>query len=912
MPETDQGILDILHAEDNLTDAERVRAMLEEAGLPCNVTVVKSRRDFTSSVKSKKFDLIMSDYALPSLDGKEAFLIASEHAPETPFIFVSGTPGEDTAIQCLIEGATDYVLKTKMGRLVPAVRRAVREADEKRRRKLAEKLREMALDDLKSSEARFRGVLECAPDAAILVDSNGRITFANTRAEMMFGFKAEKLMGKQLGDLVPEKFKQLHEAHVGRYIGQPHSRALGTGVELYAKRSDGTEFPADIMLSPLKTDDEVSVLAMIRDITESRRAESALRDSEEQFRGIYENSPVSIFNVNTDGHIFRCNQATTALLGYSVAELQSMHFNDFTHPEDREIGLHVMKQLLSGTIDLVKIEKRYVTKSGETIRAHLTVSAVRNKDRSIRYLISILQDTTQWWQAQELLRRSEEQYRSLVDNARDAIYTLSSDGILLTLNPAFEILTGWKREEWLGKRFADLIHPDERTRAVNSFSRTLAGEMVEVVQYRVLRKSGDYAVGEFNTTKLVLEDGTAGVLGIARDVTSLITMEEQLRQSQKMESIGTLAGGIAHDFNNILGIIVGYASLILRSAGEDERLERNIQSIQSAAQRGVSLVRQLLMFARKQERLLQTVDINDLVIDIYRMISETFPKAVSVKLKQGKEDLVVYGDQTEIHQAVLNLCVNARDAMIERTDGKLPGGILTIATSSVEGKTVNARHTGGTSDEYVRIAVSDTGIGMDEATRARIFEPFFTTKERGKGTGLGLSTVYGIVSAQNGYIELSTEPGVGRTFAVLLPLCKPTDSNLAATSKQSAESLEGNETILVVEDEAGLRDLLFDILTSRGYKVLSAEDGQRALALFLDYKDINLVVSDIGLPNVGGLDLFQTVKKLKPEVKVILVSGFVDEAEKQAMMDRGVDRFIQKPYQPLEVLTKVREVLDDR
>lgn len=910
MAEIESAMLEILHVEDNPADAELVQSTLREAGLACKMTVVKSRKEFEKALRERKFDIILSDFSLPSFTGTEAFQIARTYTKDTPFVFVSGTLGEDAAIQALIDGATDYVLKTKMARLVPAVKRAVHETEARIKLRLAEKLREMALEDLKMSESRFRGVLESAPDSALLIDSEGRITFANPQTEKMFGFSTDELLGKSLDVLIPDRYKKIHGSHLRKYNVAPHARALNSGIELYGKRKDGAEFPADIMLSPINMDHDTCVLAMIRDITSSKESEEALRESEELFRSIYEASPVAIINVDREGGIIRCNLAATKLLGYGAAELQQMHFNDLTHADDRHIGVLMLGDLIDGRDEIVHFEKRYVRKTGEVIRVHLTISAVRNEDRSVRYAVAIMEDITEKWQTEESLRRSEERYRSLVDNARDAIYTLSSNATILSLNPAFETLTGRKREDWLGKSFTDLVHPDDREKARDSFRKTLTGELADVIQYKILKKSGEYAVGEFSATRFMLEDGSVGVLGIGRDVTSQIAMEEQLRQSQKMESVGTLAGGIAHDFNNILGIIIGYASLVLRSAKEDKVLARNIQSIESAAQRGVGLVRQLLMFARKQERVLQMLDINNLVAEVYRMINETFPRVISVSLVLSKESLMVYGDQTELHQAVLNLCVNARDAMMDRSDGRLPGGALVIGTSVAKGSDVRTSNAAVASEDYARISVSDTGIGMDDATKQRIFEPFFTTKERGKGTGLGLSTVYGIVSAHSGTVDVSSRVGEGTTFTILLPSRKAADSSLDTVEDQAAAPLEGKETILVVEDEAGLRDLLFDVLMNRGYKVLSAEDGHRALALFLDHKDIDLVISDIGLPKVGGLDLFQAIKKMKPDVKVIMVSGFVDESDRERMIKSGVNSFVQKPYQPLDVLRKIREVLD--
>lgn len=910
MAEIEIQTLKVLHLEDDSEDAELVKSILREAGITCNIKVAKSRGEFETAIREEKYDLILSDYSLPSFSGNEALQMAREVIPATPFVFVSGTLGEDAAIQALLDGATDYVLKTKMSRLVPAVKRAIREADARAKLKLAEKLREMALEDLRSSEARFRGVLESAPDAAIIVDSRGRITFANAQTERIFGFSPEDLIGRSLEILVPDNYREMHRRHILEYRNAPHARAMSAGIELHGKRRDGTVFPADIMLSPIRMDHDTSVLAMIRDITVAKESERVLRESEELFRSIYEASPVGIINVDREGRIIKSNLAATRLLGYSAAELQRMRFNDFTPDDDTQLGVKMLGSLLDGEEEVVDFEGKYIRKTGELIRVRLTVSAVRNDEKSVRYAVAIMEDITERWKAETSLRRSEERYRSLVDNARDAIYTLSANATILSLNPAFESLTGWRREDWLGRSFTDLVHPSDKERARDSFGKTLSGEFSDVIQYNILKKSGDYAVAEFSVTSFILENGSVGVLGIARDVTSQIAMEEQLRQSQKMESIGTLAGGIAHDFNNILGIIIGYSSLVLRSAKGNKALIRNIKSIESAAQRGVGLVRQLLMFARKQERVLQTLDVNNLVADVYKMISETFPKVISIKFVRSTEPVIVRGDQTEIHQAVLNLCVNARDAMMDSPGMKLSGGSLVISTSIARGQDVREGHSDAASEAYVSISVSDTGAGMDDATKERIFEPFFTTKEKGKGTGLGLSTVYGIIRAYDGFVDVSSSVGEGTTFTLLLPLLEPPEPKPDEHEDQTAASLGGTESVLVVEDEAGLRELLLEVLRSRGYRVLSAEDGQRALALFLDHGDIDLVLSDIGLPKVGGLDLFQAIRKLKPEVKVILVSGYVNEADRERIMKVGVSSFVQKPYRPLDVLKKIREALD--
>ncbi|MCL5268260.1 MAG: PAS domain S-box protein [Bacteroidetes bacterium] len=910
MAEEPNRIYHFLHLEDDPRDAEVIRDILRDAGITNQTVLVRSREEFLKAIEREKYDLILSDFSLPSFDGNEALAAVREKSAETPFIFVSGRIGEDAAIQSLLEGATDYILKTKLGRLVPAVRRALHEGEERKRLRHLEEMRQKAVDELQASEARFRGLLESAPDAVIITDSRGGITFANVETERVFGFKMEQLLGEPLSVLVPHRFRQMHDKLVTHFNVEPHRRSLNSGTELFGLKKDGTEFPADIMLSPLKMDHGVSVLAMIRDTTAAKKAELALRQNEENFRHIYEFSPVGILSFDANGNFLRCNPAVLNILGYTEAELTGTQFNTLTHPDDRDIGMELLEQLSAGTKEVISYEKRYLRKDGKVVWAYRIVSAVRDSENNLKYTVSIIEDITERKEAEDALRRSEDKYRSLVDGARDAIFSLSTGGIIQSLNPAFEVMTGWKRKQWVGRSFTDLLHPEDRKKVTSAFQRLVKGEVSEIEEYRVTKKSGESLTLEFNSTVQMRDRKVVGVLGVARDVTAQKFLEEELRQSQKLESIGTLAGGIAHDFNNILGIIVGYAGLIKKSLHEEMNLSRDVEAIEVAAKRGVGLVRQLLTFARKEERVSKSFDVNEVITDTFRLVQETFPKVISMNLRLSERPLITVGDPTEIHQAVLNLCVNARDSILDRQDGRPASGNLEITTAFVNGKGLLEKFPSVSYDEYVAITVSDTGAGMDEATRARIFEPFFTTKERGKGTGLGLATVYGIVEGHEGFIRVSSKLGHGTTFEVFLPSRENSEIPEIEDDTESVDVRGGGETVLVVEDESGLREFLTEVLTNRGYKVLAAGDGQKAIVLFLENRDIKLVLSDIGLPNVSGVELLEAVKKSNPDVKVILASGFVEDEEKDRATQHGINAFLQKPYRLDEVLRLVRSVLD--
>ena len=383
-------------------------------------------------------------------------------------------------------------------------------------------------------------------------------------------------------------------------------------------------------------------------------------------------------------------------------------------------------------------------------------------------------------------------------------------------------------------------------------------------------------------------------------------LEAQLQQAQKLESIGTLASGIAHDFNNILGIILGHSSLLERLREDSNMHSESVAAIMKATQRGALLVKQLMLFARKAEPLLESVKINNIIGELTKLLQETFPKTVSISTALQRDLPSIVADSSQIHQVLLNLLVNARDAMPK-------GGTIAITTRTVEGEAVRSRFAKATARQYVKVEIADTGIGMDEATRQRIFEPFFTTKGPGKGTGLGLAVVFGIVEHHNGFIDVRSIPGEGTSFVLYFPITERAPEIGQRVRKSIEEIPGGTETILVIEDEEMLKDLVKVSLVSKGYTVLTAEDGMQGVELYRSHqKEIAVVLSDVGLPLLSGPDVFRKIREINPEAKVILASGFFDPETKSEMFKAGLKNFIQKPYMPDEVLQKIREVIDTK
>ncbi|MBS4029207.1 MAG: PAS domain S-box protein [Ignavibacteriales bacterium] len=503
-----------------------------------------------------------------------------------------------------------------------------------------------------------------------------------------------------------------------------------------------------------------------------------------------------------------------------------------------------------------------------------------------------------------VLQKSEKKYRSLFEELKDAILVATPEGTFLDANPAcIEMLGYSSKDELFQSKVERDIYPNSREREV--FEKLLLEKgVVRDFELTVRQKDGELR-NVMVTASYVngQQGGVASYRKIFHDITERKKIEEQLRQSQKMESIATLASGIAHDFNNILGIIAGYTGILEKRKDDPEKFAHSIEAINRTIDRSTNLVKQLLTFARKSDILLAPVNVNGIVSEITKLLIETFPRSISFLTFLEKRTTTIFGDHNQLHQALLNLCVNARDA-IGTT------GSITIRTEIIEEKVVRARFPACMPKDYVCISVTDTGSGMSEQTRKRIFEPFFTTKEKGKGTGLGLSVVFGIVENYNGYIDVESELGKGTTFRLYFPAH---NQSLASDELRLVENKErngGTETILVVEDEELLLDLVRSELESAGYHILTASDGAEAVEVYKQHKDsIDIVISDMGLPKIEGMEAFHLMKAINPKVRFILASGYIEPILKEELLAAGAKAVLHKPY-TLNVLQKtIQEVL---
>ena len=514
-------------------------------------------------------------------------------------------------------------------------------------------------------------------------------------------------------------------------------------------------------------------------------------------------------------------------------------------------------------------------------------------------LARVLRYAVERKRGEEALRASEAHHRTILENIGDAVFIADPQGRYLDVNPRACELTGYSRDELLQLTVSDTYPAQDRDAAALRIV-DVAGGRAAVTERPLLRKDGAILVVESNARRL--SDGR--LLGAVRDITERKRLEEQLRQAQKMEAVGRLAGGVAHDFNNVLTAIFGYADLLNEELPEGHQARQDLDEIRKAAQRASSLTRQLLAFSRQQVLQPMVLSLNDLVEDIQNMLVRLIGEDVQLRLGLSPSAGNVRADAGQIQQVLMNLVVNARDAMPT-------GGKLLVETANTELTEQYAEaHQPVAPGAYVMLAVSDTGSGMDAETKARIFEPFFTTKEKGRGTGLGLSTVYGIVKQSGGYVWVYSEPGRGTTFKIYLPRVDEPAEPLAPPQRE-ARTLTGTEIILLAEDDEMLRPLSKGLLERLGYRVLEAENAIRALALADAHAGpIHLLVADVVMPGGSGRELARRLANSRPDTRVLYVSGYTDDAiVHHGMLEPGLN-FLQKPFTPAALARKVRDVLD--
>jgi two-component system, cell cycle sensor histidine kinase and response regulator CckA len=740
-----------------------------------------------------------------------------------------------------------------------------------------------------------------------------RIIIVNHAFADMHGYAADELIGKPLADLFTfEKRAELfHHMHTADRVGHHIFESL-------QRRKDGSTFPGMVDITSV-LDDHGPIeyrIINVQDITERREAQAALRKTEEQLHTSIENM------VDSFGIFSAVRNSAGKIIDFKIDYVNNTACEMSSLSKDELIGKTLFSLLPKKTLTQLFTEFIKVIETGESfvwesfVYPDVPGGLFYGKVYDLRSaklgdgVISIIRDVTERHKTEEQLRLQS----TALESAANAIVITDSRGIIQWINPAFTALTGYLLEEVKDKNPSLLKSGVHMSQFYAEMWKTiLAGH---VWQGEIVNRRKDGSVYHEEMTITPVRDQTGSItnyVAIKQDITAQKELQQQIFNMQKMESIGTLASGIAHDFNNILGIIRGYATLLGSPKREVAKIQKDIRSINQAVQRGANLVQQILTFARKTESMREAVDINRTVQELGRMMRETFPKTITVTIQTAIHLPILMIDPGQLHQALLNLCVNARDAIIDPESPGSGSGSLMVKTGLVRGSTLRARMPEAEDTNYILIAVSDTGKGIDESLKARIFDPFFTTKSKGAGTGLGLSVVYGIMRSNNGLIDVQSERGKGSTFSLYFPVQKVDTQGTMLQESNKPVIPTGTETILLVEDEEMLLDVMINILEEKGYTVLLARNGQEGLDLYLKYrKNIALVLTDLGLPGISGIELFDKIREIDPHMHVVLASGYIEPGDKSKYLAAGIDGFITKPYDPSELLLMIRELIDKK
>ncbi len=883
--------LRVLMVEHNVADVELCLRELKMAGYEVQADVVAALEEFSERLSGNDYDVILADYRLPHWTGLEALAQLRQLGKDIPFLLVTGTLGEEVAVECIKQGVTDYILKDRLARLAVAVQRALEE------RALREE-NARATQALRESEASFRLLFADNPLPMWVYDvATLRFLQVNGAAVAHYGYSREEFFRMCISDILPaEDVPRLLQA-----VAELHQGIRVSGTWCHRVK-DGRIITVEVISHTLEFAGRGAALVVAQDITERKRAEA------ENARLItaIEQCAEGLLITDTRGKIQYVNPAFTTITGYGCEEAigeTPRLLKSGQH--DQAFYRHLWNTILRGEIWRGEVVNR--RKDGSLYTEETSITPVRDDQGAITHFIAIKQDITERKRAEEALRQSEARYRELVENATYGIYRVTVTGKFLEVNPALVQMLGYaSKAELLSKcPQADIYcDPADREKLVEQGLRLGRVDGAEV-QWR--RKDGRLITVRLSGRTVFDEHTEVQVFEvIAEDVTERRAMEKHVRQIQKFEAIGQLAGGIAHDFNNVMGAIMGWAELGQEQAPPDGSLHSYFQKIRAQIERATGLTRQLLAFARRQLLEPRILNLNHLVAELLTFLEKVISKDIEVKTVLSPELEAIRGDPSQIEQVLMNLCLNARDAMPS-------GGRLVIETQNVElGEDYYRHHSYARPGRYVVLSVSDNGVGMDAATIEHIFEPFFTTKEMGKGTGLGLATVYGVVKQHGGFLHVYSEPGQGTVFRVYLPVAGVAPSEAELRERPDDEPVRGgSETLLVAEDHDGVREMARMTLESLGYRLLLAANGAEALELFLAQPDsVALVVLDVVMPKLAGPDAYLKMCETKPGLPVIFTSGYSAEMHSlSAVLQQGAAA-LQKPYGPSLLGRKVREILD--
>lgn len=749
-------------------------------------------------------------------------------------------------------------------------------------------------------ERLFSAAVESSNDAIITTSLDGTITGWNSAASRLFGYSAAETAGKSIGLLVPED-RSPEVQDTLRRIGWGESIENNETIRL---RKDGTPIEVSLSISAIKAPSgaTIGIAGVVRDITDSNKTRQVVRQQTEELRRIFENSQDLILVTDIMGTPVQISPSIKSILGYEPGEIIGQSGAIFIHPDDLPIAQEEMRA--------VRLERKTRTFDARNFHKDgrlVTLSWIGTWSDPVKRFFFVGRDLTESRQAQQTLLESEQLARGIINSALDAFVQTDARGIIRDWNSQAEVIFGWTRAEVLGQNIFKLIAPDPTQGPVqNDLGNFLKSGHEQVLRPRrevqARRRDGSEFTTELSITALKTRDGFVFNC-FMRDLTDKIAAEDRIRQAEKMEAMGQLTGGIAHDFNNILTVITGTIEILADAVKSEPQLAAITRMIDEAASRGADLTQHLLAFARKQPLEPKETDVNTLIIDTAKLLQRTLGEHVEIESVFEDEICPALVDPNQLATAILNLALNARDAMPE-------GGKLIIETGSVVLDESYARmHSDVRPGRYAMIAVSDTGTGIPADMLDKVFNPFFTSKGPGKGTGLGLSMVYGFVKQSAGHIMIYSEEGHGTTIKMYLP---PASDILPATEPALAPVVEGgHETILVVEDDKLVRDYVLTQLHSLGYVTLDAANATEALAIANAGHPFDLLFTDVIMPGINGRQLANEILRIKPDLRVLFTSGYTENAIiHHGRLDEGV-LLLAKPYRKSDMAIMIRKALAD-
>lgn len=767
-------------------------------------------------------------------------------------------------------------------------------------------LRTLALNTekeaLRESKEQFKAMFEMASIGMAQADPrNGQWQRVNQKMCEITGYSSSELLGMRAPEIThPEDRERDWEAFQNVVEGKSQSYRM----EKRYIRKDGTLVWVNVNMTVIRDSagNPMRTMTTIEDISERKGFEEALQKSEENYRSLFENAPVGIFQTNARGQALSVNFTMAHILGLGSPREAVEHYSNlggqlYLHPEKRDQFLRLLKQ--DGYVE--NFEYEALTADGSKIWLSMN-ARIKGRCEDGSFIIEgFATDITQ--------RKHAESERTLlataVEQAEENVLITDAHRTILYINPAFERSSGYRLEKLKGKKLR-VLRSDQHDNAFYQNMKEVL-DRGEVWVGDIINRGEDGREFEIEGTISPIKDASGTIthlVAAGRNMIRYRKLERELYQAQKMESVGRLAGGVAHDFNNMLGVILGHTELALDGIDSAQSAYDDLQEVRKAANRSADLVRQLLAFARKQTISPKVLNINETVESMLKMVRRLIGEDIELVWRPGADIWPVKVDPTQIDQVLANLCVNARDAITGLGKVIIETGNVTLDDACCR------EHTGASPGGYVLLGLSDTGCGMDRETIGKVFEPFFTTKEVGKGTGLGLATVYGIVKQNNGFIDVLSEPGQGTTFRIYLPRTDiPTAEN--SPLEPQRRNLTGSETVLLVEDEASILAMGKTILERYGYTVLANQSPGEALKMAQNHPGpLHLLITDIVMPEMNGKDLRERLEALKPAIKCIFISGYTaDVIAHQGILEEGV-HFLQKPFSVKGLVEKVRDVLD--